>query len=107
MIRAASSSEMFSSWPVSALVEGVKIGSGRRSESRKPGGSANAADLAGPVVVLQAGAGEEAARDAFHRKHLRFPDQHRAAFELITKRLQLTRESLRRASIPRDLERRP
>jgi hypothetical protein len=30
---------MFSSWPDSALVAGVKIGSGNWSESRKPAGS--------------------------------------------------------------------
>jgi len=40
-ISAARSKSMFSSWsPSSALVAGVKIGSGRRSDSRDPGGSA-------------------------------------------------------------------
>ena len=33
-------SQMFSSWPESALVAGVKIGSGSRSDSRRPAGSA-------------------------------------------------------------------
>jgi hypothetical protein len=31
---------MFSSWPVAAFVEGVKIGSGSCSDSRSPWGSA-------------------------------------------------------------------
>ena len=34
-----SSNEIFSSWPVVAFVEGVKIGSGSLSESRSPAGS--------------------------------------------------------------------
>jgi hypothetical protein len=38
-ILAASSSLMLTSWPVVALVAGVKIGSGRRSDSRNPDGS--------------------------------------------------------------------
>ena len=39
-ISPASSSLMLSSWPLSALVAGVKIGSGSRSDSRRPAGSA-------------------------------------------------------------------
>ncbi len=40
MISAARSKSMFSSWsPTSALVAGVKIGSGRRSDSRRPAGN--------------------------------------------------------------------
>ena len=38
-IFAASANEMFSSWPVSAFVAGVKIGSGNSDDSFKPGGS--------------------------------------------------------------------
>ncbi len=38
-IRFARSNEMFSSWPVSAFVAGVKIGSGSSPDSFKPGGS--------------------------------------------------------------------
>jgi hypothetical protein len=36
---AAWSKSIVSSWPTSAFVEGVKIGSGSRSESRWPSGS--------------------------------------------------------------------
>jgi hypothetical protein len=36
---AACSRVMFSSWPVCAFVDGVKIGSGSRSDSRSPSGS--------------------------------------------------------------------
>ena len=36
--RPASSSLMLMSWPLSAFVAGVKIGSGSRSDSRRPGG---------------------------------------------------------------------
>ena len=36
---AVSSNEMFWSWPVASFVEGVKIGSGRRSDSASPSGS--------------------------------------------------------------------
>ena len=39
-MAAARASLMFSSWPLSALVAGVKIGSGSRSLSRRPDGSA-------------------------------------------------------------------
>ena len=38
---------MFSSWPVSALVAGVKSGSGRREEFAQAGGQFDAADAAG------------------------------------------------------------
>ena len=38
--RAASSKEMFSSCPDSALVAGVKMGSGSSDDSTNPGGSA-------------------------------------------------------------------
>jgi len=37
-IAEASEKEMFSSWPDSALVEGVKIGWGSFSDSRRPSG---------------------------------------------------------------------
>src|SRR5438876_383303 len=40
---ASSAGEMFSSWPVAALVAGVKIGSGSRSLSRNPLGSGSPA----------------------------------------------------------------
>src|SRR5215469_2812200 len=35
----ASSNEMFSSWPASALVDGVKMGSGNSADSVKPAGN--------------------------------------------------------------------
>ena len=40
MSAAASASEMFSSCPLSALVAGVKSGSGSRAHWTSPGGSA-------------------------------------------------------------------
>ena len=61
---------MLMSWPVSALVAGVKIGSGRRSDSRSPAGSVHAADAAGLLVFLPARARQVAARDAFDRHRL-------------------------------------
>ena len=50
--------------PASAFETGVKIGSGSRSLSRRPAGSANAADGAGRPVLLPARAREVAADDA-------------------------------------------
>ncbi len=53
----------------------------------------NAADGAGLLVVLPAGAGEITADDTFDRKHLRPLDQHAAALELRCIRLKLRRDS--------------
>ena len=39
IVLSIASNGMFSSWPVSAFVAGVKIGGSRRSDSRSPGGS--------------------------------------------------------------------
>ncbi len=83
------SNAMFSSWPERALVAGVKMGSGRRSLSRRPGGQRDAADHAVLAVVLPAGAGEVAARDAFEVDHFGAPHQHGASLELIAKRVEL------------------
>ena len=38
-IASAASNVMFSSWPVSAFVDGVNTGSGSGSDSRRPSGS--------------------------------------------------------------------
>ena len=60
---------MFSSCvPTSALVEGVKIGSGSRSLSRRPAGSRMPADRPGAPVVLPAGARDVAADDHLDRQ---------------------------------------
>ena len=54
---AMDSNETFSSWPVSALVAGVKIGS-IGSLSTSPGGSADAADRSRGAIFLPRTAGE-------------------------------------------------
>ena len=69
---------MFSSWPVWALVAGVKIGSGQALGLREALGKPVAADLAGGEVVLPPGAGQVAADDAFDREHLEPPALGRA-----------------------------
>ena len=74
---------MASSWPSSALVDGVKIGVGSCSDSRSPGGSSMPADLAGGLVVLPARAGDVAAHDALDRQHLQLAHGHRAAADLV------------------------
>ena len=69
---------MASSWPSSALVDGVKIGIGSFSDSRSPGGSSMPETL--PVaVVLPARAGDVPAHDALDRQHLQLLHGHRAA----------------------------
>ena len=67
---------MLTSWPLVALVAGVKIGVGSRSDSRSPGGNSIAADGAGRQVVLPAGAREISARDALDRHRAGLPHQH-------------------------------
>ena len=64
---AARSKSIASSWPSSAFVLGVKIGSGSCSDSRRPAGSAIPRDRAGGLVVLPARAGDVAAHDALDR----------------------------------------
>ena len=59
-----------SSWPSSAFVEGVKIGSGSRSDSRSPAGSSMPETAPVALVVLPAGARDVAAHDALDRQHL-------------------------------------
>ena len=72
---------MFSSWPVSAFVAGVKIGSGSWSASRRPAGSADPADRPGLLVLGPAGAGEVPARHALERDDLALADDDGAAGE--------------------------
>ncbi len=72
---------MFSSWPVCALVAGVKIGSGSASLSRSPGGKLDAAHRARLLIFFPAGARQIAARHAFDVEHIRALHPHRAAFE--------------------------
>ncbi len=63
----ACSAVMFVSWPLVALKAGVTIGAGRRSASRSPGGSVDARDRAGRLVVEEARAREVAAHDELDR----------------------------------------
>ena len=82
MCSTIASKSMFSSCsPCSAFVAGVKIGSGSRSLSRRPGGSADPADRAASPVLLPAGAGEVAADDRLDRARpsARSADHHPAA----------------------------
>ncbi len=79
--RPCSSNEMFSSWPVCALVAGVKIGSGSASLSRRPGGSGMPHTAPVCLIILPAGAGQISARDALHLEHLGALHPHGAAFE--------------------------
>ena len=70
------------SWPLAALVEGVKMGCGSSSLSRRPAGQADAADLARLAVLLPAGAGQIAARHALDVHAAGLGHQHRAAEEV-------------------------
>ena len=89
---------MFSSWPVCAFVDGVKIGSGSRSDSRQALGQHVPADLAGREVVLPARAGDVAAHDALERQHLEPPALGRAA--VVAQREQMVRDDVLRPREP-------
>ena len=73
---------MFSSWPVSAFVAGVKIAGSIRSESRSPPGG-RCRRPAAALVVLEAGARDVSTDHALDRQHVGLHDQHRAALELV------------------------
>ena len=92
-----SKSMLMSCSPSSALVAGVRIGSGSRSLSRSPGGSGTPHTGAGVPVLAPAGAGEVAADDDLDREH-RCPatDQHPA---LESRRIEAHRRR-RRAGSP-------
>ena len=77
------SKEIFSSWPVCALVAGVKIGSGSLSLSRNPAGSGMPHTVPLCMYSFQPEPGNVAARHAFDLHHLGALHQHRAAFQLI------------------------
>ncbi len=80
MVAATCSKVTFSSWsPSSALVAGVKIGSGSREPSTRPAGSGHAAHRAARAVLGEPRAGEVAAGDALHRVHVEPPHEHGAA----------------------------
>ena len=70
---------MLMSWPLCALVAGVKIGSGSRSDSRSPAGSRMPQTSPVADVVLPARSRQIAARDALDRQRLGARDQHRSA----------------------------
>ena len=79
---AISSKPTFSSCcPFGALVDGVKIGSGSAVRHAQPGGQLDAADLAGALVVLPAGADQVTAHDGFDRQRLQLADDDRAIGE--------------------------
>ena len=69
--------------PVSALVEGVNTGSGSRSLSRRPAGSAHAGHGAGALVVEPAAAREVATHDELGRQRRRPPADHDPAAQLV------------------------
>ena len=91
---------MFSSWPDCAFVAGVTIGSGRRSDSRRPAGQLVTANGPCPDVVLPAGPRQIAADDDLDREHLEAPALERPA--VVAKREQMVRDELLR---PREPER--
>ena len=104
--RAASASLMLMSWPLSAFVAGVKIGSGSRSDSRSPFGSCHAADAPGLLVLLPPRSREVAARHAFDRHGLGAAHQHRPAFEdrgVAAERLRETRDVGRKQMMPHEI----
>ena len=75
---------MFSSCsPCSALVAGVKIGSGSRSLSRRPGGQRDPADRAARLVFLPARSGEVAADDGLDRDDVCRPADHHPAAQRV------------------------
>src|SRR5207247_9684548 len=88
---AARSKEMFSSWPEAAFVAGVKIGSGRRSDSCKPEGSGMPQIFPDPIV-LPTRPGDVTAHDAFDRQRLGLSYDHRAAREFGLKFVKRCRE---------------
>ena len=77
---AMNSNETFSSWPVSALVAGVKIGSIAWLSTR-PAGSAMPQTVPDGPVFLPGAAGEVAANDALERNDPGLAHHHRAAAE--------------------------
>ena len=73
---------MFSSCsPTSALVDGVKIGSGSREPSTRPAGSGMPHTVPRRAVLGQPGAGEVAAGDALDREHVQLLAEHRPAVD--------------------------
>ena len=82
-IRPASSSLILTSCPVAALVAGVKMGSGSRSDSRSAGRQLDAAHRSALLIFLPSRPRQVPARDAFDRKRLGLADQHRPPAERI------------------------
>ena len=73
---------MFSSWPLSALVAGLKIGGSSRPLSLRPAGSFSPASVPSLAYSAPCRAREIAADHAFDRKHRAALAQHGAAGEL-------------------------
>ena len=74
---------MFSSCPVVALVDGVKMGSGKASDSFRPAGRVMPRDFAGGLVFLPGRAGDVSADDALDREHFGALHQHGAPAKLV------------------------
>ena len=70
---------MFWSWPASAFVDGVKIGSANRSASRRPAGIGVPWTVPLATYSFYAWPGQVAADDALEREHLGPPHEHRPA----------------------------
>ena len=80
---AARSKSIASSWPSSALVDGVKIGVGQALGLAQAGRQLDARDLAGGLVVLPARAGDVAAHHALDRQHPQLAHGHRAPADVV------------------------
>ncbi len=76
---AACASVMLMSWPLWALVAGVKIGAGRREDSVRPRGSGMPQMPPVCRVVLPGRPGQISAGDALDRQRIGFSDEHRSA----------------------------
>ena len=75
---------MFSSWsPISAFVDGVKMGSGSFEEFTRPAGSSMPHTRALLLVLLEAAAGQIAAHDALGREHVGLLHQHEATAQVV------------------------
>ena len=86
---------MFSSWPVSALVAGVKIGSGSRRIRRRPRAARCRTPRRSPGIPSSRSR-EVAARHALDRERRRLLDQHRPPAQHVAQRRAARRDSRRR-----------
>ena len=89
-IFAASANEIFSSWPVSALVDGVKIGSGNSDDSFNPGGSLMPQTVCDFWYSFQPRTGEVTAHDAFDGQRFGISSQSWSAARVVCKCVRQT-----------------